>query len=161
MMDGRALIKAFDYSAECINKQVRGICQQESLQQPIVDGHSINWLLGHIISSRSVPLRLVGATAIWSENSRSRYRNGSKSIGTSEANVIQIEKLHNLFNLSQRSLIGGLQDMSSAMLSQPSGYMHNTTFDSLLYFHFHETYHLGQMTMVAEHLGKSAAYIAL
>ena len=75
--------------------------------------------------------------------------------------ILQIEELHNHFNQSQRFFIGGLQNMNSAMLSQPSGYMNNTIFDSLLYFHFHETYHLGQMTMVAEHLGTSAAYIAL
>ena len=161
MMDGKALIKTFDYSAECINKQVRGISQRESLQQAIVDGHSINWLLGHIISSRSVPLKLAGASAIWSENSRSRYRNGSKPVGKSEASILQIDILLNHFNQSQRLIIGGLQNMNSAMLSQPSGYMNNTIFDSLLYFHFHETYHLGQMTMVAEHLGTSAAYIAL
>lgn len=36
----------------------------------------------------------------------------------------------------------------------------NTLAESLLYFHFHEAYHVGQLTMVAEALGKSAKYIS-
>lgn len=30
-----------------------------------------------------------------------------------------------------------------------------------LYFHFHESYHVGQMTMIAELLGRQAAYVSL
>jgi len=45
-------------------------------------------------------------------------------------------------------------------LAQASGYQENTVAESLLYFHFHETYHAGQMTIIAELLGKRAKYLS-
>ncbi len=49
--------------------------------------------------------------------------------------------------------------MSDAALSAAGGFENNSVCESLLYFHFHETYHVGQMTMIAELLGRSAKYV--
>ena len=160
-MQAAHLAKSFVYTADVLQQQVSEINHEECLRQPIAGGHSINWLTGHIVSSRSTPLMLVGAEPVWSEAARERYRDGSLPIGAQGPGVLKLPELTRLFEHSQDRLIAGLQRLSDAELAQPSGYGRNSLAESLLYFYFHEAYHVGQLTMVAEALGKSAKYISL
>ncbi|HRF94129.1 MAG TPA: hypothetical protein PLZ51_02995, partial [Aggregatilineales bacterium] len=76
-MNAHALIKMLNYNAEVIHEQLQDISHEESLVQPIKNSHSINWLLGHLVSSRTIPLRRINAEPVWTEDQRARYRNGS------------------------------------------------------------------------------------
>ena len=151
--------KSYEYTAVVIHTQVNDLKHEESLFQLLENGHSINWLLGHIVSSRTIPLQTVCAAAVWSEEDRSRYRHGSRSIGQDESGVLQLAQLVDIFGQTQNRLIDRFNKMDALALTQPSGFAANSVFDSLLYFHFHESYHVGQITMVAEALGKPAAYL--
>ena len=62
-----ALSKCFEYTAESVRTQARDISHTESLVQPFENAHTINWLLGHIVSARTTPLTLVGAKTVWSD----------------------------------------------------------------------------------------------
>ena len=64
-----------------------------------------------------------------------------------------------LFETSQSRIIAGLNGTADIHLTESSGYAQNTALDSLLYFYFHETYHVGQLTIIAEQLGKRAKYL--
>ena len=97
-MNAQSLIQSFNYTADVIHNQLKDITHEEGLVQPIKNGHSINWLLGHIISARSVPLQRVNAEAVWNEDARARYRNGSDPIGTDEALVLKLPQLLDLFD---------------------------------------------------------------
>lgn len=160
-MRRRSLSKCYEYTADVIRQQMAEFDMQESLIQPYAGGHSINWLLGHIVSARSFPLRLLGQDEVWDEETRARYRNGSKPIGAGCPGVLHIDELKSLFESSQNRLIAGLDAMTNDRLDKPSGYQTNTVSESLLYFHFHETYHVGQLTIIAELLGKRAKYLRL
>ena len=160
-MNGRALTRSFEYTADVVRQQADDISHTESLQQAVANGHSANWLLGHIVSARTFPLRYVGASPVWSEEERARYRDGSPPIGSDGAGVIEFKTLLRYFDLSQGRLLAGLARIGADELSAPSGYAANTVLESLQYFHFHETYHVGQLTMVAEALGKRAKYVIL
>ncbi len=159
-MKAAYLAKSFGYTADIVGQQLSEISHEESLRQPIAGEHSINWLTGHIVSSRSTPLSHAAAEPVWSEAARQRYRNGSPPIGAASPGVLRLQDLIRLFELSQRRLIAGLHRLTDAELAQPSGFGSNSLAESLLYFHFHATYHVGQLTMVAEALGKSAKYIS-
>ena len=158
-MNSVFLIKCFEYTAEIIRQQVSEFTPSESLMQPYSGSHSINWLLGPILSSRSFPLKLLGEAQVWEEASRVRYRDGSSPIGAEGPGVVPVGELVALFEVSQNRLVAGLGRVSAERLGESSGYAKKTVLDSLLYFHFHETYHVGQMTMVAELLGKPAKYL--
>ena len=158
-MQASFLARSFAYSADTLLAQLSEISHAESLRQPIARGHSINWLTGHIVSSRSTPLNHVGAEPVWSEAARQRYRNGSLPVRAEAPGVLRLGELRRLFERSQERLNAGLLRLSEADLARPSGYRKNNPADSLLYFHFHEAYHVGQLTMVAEALGKSAKYL--
>lgn len=156
----RAVLNCFEYTAETVRVQTGVVSHAESLVQPFDNSHSINWLLGHIVSARSTPLILVGAENVWSEERRARYRHGSSPIGFQDETALQFEELVSLFNETQCRFQASLQSTDDGALLKPSRYGKNSVFDSLLYFHFHESYHVGQMTMIAEALGKRAAYLA-
>lgn len=158
-MQAAHLAKSYAYTADIIVRQLDEISYEESLLQPIAGDHSINWLIGHIVSSRSTPLKLVGAEPVWSDTARERYRDGSPPIGAHGSGVLDLQELIRLFERSQDRLLGRLDRLTDAELAQASGFRENTLAESLLYFHFHEAYHVGQMTMVAESLGKRAKYV--
>ncbi len=158
-MNSKPLIQSFEYTAEIIRQQVSEFTPSESLIQPFSGSHSINWLLGHILSSRTYPLKLLGEAQVWDEESRARYRDGGDPIGGEGPGVIAVQELMALFEASQKRLIAGLSRATGERLASPSGYASNTVLDSLLYFHFHETYHVGQMTVIAELLGKRPKYL--
>ncbi len=158
-MTGAFLVKGFDYSAEVTRKQVSEISRREALIQPFADCHSVIWLLVHIVSSRSTPLKLLNQAQVWDEETRSRYRDGSEHINATTPEVAPIERLMSLFECSQSRIIAGLNGITVFQLMESSGYAQNTVLDSLLYFHFHETYHVGQLTIIAESLGKRAKYL--
>jgi uncharacterized damage-inducible protein DinB len=160
-MDAQSLVQAYNYTSEIIHNQLTNITHEESLLQFIEGGHSINWLLGHIVSSRSIPLQRVNAEPVWSDDMRARYRNGSDPIHEDEPDVLQLSVLMELFDQTHERLISGLEQLTISQLRASSDYDNNTIFESFLYFHFHETYHVGQMTMVAEYLGKPATYLNL
>ena len=157
-MSGRSLILCYEYTADIIRQQTAEFDCQESLIQPYAGGHSANWLLGHIVSARSFPLRLLGQNQVWDEETRARYRNGSEPIGAESPGVLHFDELRRLFESTQKRLMAGLDAVTDEQLDKPSGYQENSVAESLLYFHFHETYHVGQMTIIAELLGKRAKY---
>ena len=160
-MTSAALAKCFAYTAEIIRNQVSEISQREALIQPFADSHSVNWLLGHIVSSRSFPLQLLRQAPVWDEETRAPYRDGSEPIGGEAPDVLPIGNLMSLFECSQSRIVAGLSEISDFQLNESSGYAQNTVLDSLLYFYFHETYHVGQLTIIAELLGKRAKYLEL
>lgn len=160
-MHGDTLIRMFGFNAEIVQNQMEDVSHAESLQPEPGSGHTLNWLLGHIISARTFPLRHVGAAPVWDLATRARYRNGSLPVSGDEAKVLPIDTLMEKFSQSQTRLVERLGAMSDPQLLEPSGYGENTIYDSLIYFHFHEAYHVGQLTLVAAHIGKTAAYLKL
>ena len=160
MVHPNALEKMFSYNAELINKQTVGMVHEESLQQVPFNANNLNWILGHIISARTMALQIVGETAVWSEGQRASYRHGSRNIGADDEGLIRLEDLLIAFNLSQERLLKGLSQMSYDDMCRPSGYRENTIGDSLAYFQFHETHHIGQIIYLAQFVGKDGVWIS-
>ena len=157
-MNAQSLVQSFQYTAHTIHLQLSNITHADSLKQPITNGYTIHWLLGHIVSARSVPLQRIDAKPVWDEQTRARYRSGSVPIITDAPDVLRLSDLMLLFDLTHDRLTNGLAQLTDEQLRADSGYGDNTVFESFLYFHFHETYHVGQMTMIAEALGYPASY---
>lgn len=81
-MNSVFFIKCFEYTAEIISQQVSAFTPNESLVQPYGGSHSINWLLGHILSSRSFPLKLLGEAQVWAERPRSAWASPLVTLAT-------------------------------------------------------------------------------
>lgn len=159
MIQPQALIKMFTLNNTLLNRQISTITHAESLVQPENLPNSINWLVGHLVSSRSMALQRVKQEPMWSDEVRARYRNGSLPIKEDGEGVQQFETLVATYNESQERLIRGLEAMTLEDLSQYSGFGENSVGDSLAYFHFHEAYHIGQIADVATALGKETMWV--
>ncbi|MEM8861475.1 MAG: DinB family protein [Chloroflexota bacterium] len=160
MIHPQALIKTFGYNAELVNKQLIGMTHAESLVKFPVEANCLNWVLGHIVSSRTMALQKVGQGPVWTTEERVPYRFGSSNWGDDGPNIYRLEKLLADFNLSQERLVTGLHGMTYEELCQPSGYGRNTEGDSLGYFQFHEAQHVGQIIYLAKLAGKEEVWIS-
>lgn len=159
MIHPQALIKMFSYNAELIIKQSAEMTHTESLLIPPFEANTFNWVLGHIVSARSIPLRNVREEPIWTDNQRARYRNGSANVVADGDGVFLLEELVTVFKLSQERLLTGLERMTYEDMCKLSGYQHNTIGDSLAYFHFHEAHHIGQILYLAQMAGKKGVWL--
>ena len=159
MIHPEALYKMFSYTATLVNKHTAEITHAESLIQPENLPNSLNWLLGHLISSRTRALQLVKEEPVWSDAVRARYRAGSAPIIGDGEDVLPFMELVVVYNETQVRLLRGLERLTYENMNELSGFEKNTIADSLAYFHFHEAYHVGQMADVATALGKPAAWL--
>jgi hypothetical protein len=160
MIHPHALKKLFEYNGELITKQSALLSDAETLLQLPFEGNCFNWVLGHIISSRSSALVLVGEQAVWTDEQRARYRHGSAPIYEEEPGVLTLSELVQAFAVTQTRLLEGLDTMTYDVMCQASGYRQNTIGDSLGYFHFHETHHVGQLLYLAQYAGKNGVWLA-
>jgi hypothetical protein len=158
MVHPQALIKLYGYNITLINKQTADLTHAESLLQLPFDGNSLNWILGHLVSSRTLPLRLVGQEPVWTEEQRARYRHGSLSVTADGPGVLRLEHLLADLNQSHERLVAGLAGMRYEEMCRPSGYQDNTVGDSLAYFQFHEAHHVGQLMYLAQYAGKPGVW---
>ena len=159
MIHPQALIKMFGYNAELIIKQSADMSHAESLLVPSFEANTFNWVLGHIVSARSIPLRNVREEPIWTDEQRARYRNGSDNIVADGEGVFLLGELVAVFKLSQERLLTGLDRMTYEDMCKPSGYQDNTMGDSLAYFQFHEAHHIGQILYLAQMTGKKGVWL--
>lgn len=159
MVHPKALIKLYVYNLQLINKQTADMTHAESLLQLPFEGNSLNWILGHIVSSRTLPIQRVGEQPVWTELQRARYRHGSSTVLQDGEGVMQLADLLTDLNLSQERLVRGLSRMSYEEMCQPSGYQDNTLGDTLAYFQFHEAHHVGQILYLAQFAGKKGVWL--
>lgn len=156
MVHPQALIKLFGYNAELITKQAAGITNDESLRVLPFAPHSFNWMLGHIVSARTMALQLVGEQPVWSDTERAPYRFGSAAeVGTD----MPLADVLAAFGAAQTRLVRSLERSSYDAMCQPSGYAQNTVGDSLAYLQFHEAQHVGQLLYIAQWLRKQDVWL--
>jgi hypothetical protein len=160
MVHPQALIKLFAYNVELINKQTAGMTHEESLLQLPFKGNCLNWVLGHIISSRTLTLQKVAEQPVWTETQRAPYRHGSANILGDGQGVLRLDHLVSDLNLAQERLVRGLSRLNYDDMCRPSGYRDNTVGDTLAYFQFHEAHHVGQVLYLAQLAGKKGVWLS-
>lgn len=160
MIEPQSLIKLFGYNAELINKQTAGMTHAESLLQLPFEGNCLNWILGHIVSTRTTVLKLVEENPVWTDEQRARYRGGSVNITKDSEEVFLLEELVAAYNLSQERLIRGLNRSTYEDMCRPSELRGGTVGDALGYLHFHEAHHVGQILYLAQLAGKKGVYLS-
>lgn len=159
MIDPKLLTKLYQFNAELIDKHTVGISHAQSLQPLAQNGNSLNWTLGHIISSRSLIFEHLPTQAIWSEEQRARYRNGSANITKDEPHVLELATLLHDFRASQQRLELGLQQLPIEKLTKLTGFGQETIGGRLAYLQFHEAHHVGQLMAAAQALGHDGGWL--
>jgi hypothetical protein len=126
---------------------------QDGLFQPKPHGNCASWILGHILHSRMAVLRGFGQKPEWDETDGAQYARGALGIDDAEK-AIPFTELLAIFNRTQEAIIAALDSIGDTNLAKMG--KDKTRFDELLFMHFHESYHVGQLSIIRRLLGKDS-----
>ena len=158
-MSAATLTKLFEINNHAILVNAEGITDAEALIQPEPGGNCMNWVVGHIVSSREGMLRLLGEPAVLSPEQADRYKRGSAPITKASAGKgdgMPFTKLLEALATSQERLLHGIAKADEAKWNEavPS---FGTAREAVHFLHFHEAYHAGQIAILRRMAGKKGA----
>lgn len=136
----------FKSSHMVLNRNLRDIEHNESLITPAGEGNSMNWVLGHIITSRDDVRELLGLQKLY-DKELEQYKRGSAQLDG--ANAIEFKKLLEMYNSGQEELENKLKE------TDLTG--DNEKYRMVTFLAFHESYHTGQTGILRRAAGKEGA----
>ena len=152
---GKSLTRLFEISLYATRVNAEGITDAEALIQPRPDGNCMNWVLGHILSSREAMLKLLGEAPVLEPEVAARYKRGSAPI-LGEEDGLPFSELLTALTTSQERLLRGIANASEAKWDEAVPEF-GTTKGALHFLHFHEAYHSGQVAVLRRMAGKKGA----
>jgi hypothetical protein len=145
----QTLIDDYQTNTWLIRRHAEGITDSESLLQPPFPANCLNWVLGHILWRRNSALAALGLEPLWGEEVASLYRSGSPPI-TSSADARRFADLLDDLQRSQEALSTFLGSASDDDLDNivANDLGEKRVVEHLQGFHWHETYHIGQLEIL-------------
>jgi hypothetical protein len=154
-MDPALFQQMFRVNHGALHQNLDGVTSEEALIQPRPDGNCLNWIVGHVTSSRNGILRLLGAEPIWGPDDAKRYARSSAPI-KGPGDGVPFDRIVADFDAAQERILGALERARPADLERP--YQDGQSVAHWLAFaHFHEAYHIGQTGLVRRLIGKEGA----
>jgi len=144
-----------------VRANVGEITHEESLKQPSPAGNCVNWVLGHLVATRSGFLRALGGEPVWGDADCERYdRHGAPIKSASEAKPL--EEIWQAYEASQQRLRKTVSELTAQQLAEkapfsPSNSPDETVGSLLAVFAFHDAYHTGQTGILRRIVGKPPA----
>jgi len=152
MISPTDLARGYALNLDTAKQQVEGLTHADSLLQPPGTGNCLNWVLGHIASSRGRVLNLLGHPPILSDAHDKRYGYGSPPVCADGEDILRLEALMEALEQSQQALDAALSETTPAKLGEKvESFLGSTTLGYLLFFLYrHETYHLGETELLRQ-----------
>lgn len=159
MTTGESLAALYQYNVTLVEKQALTLTHERSLI--LVGGYNINWLIGHVISARQRVLENVGLPHLWTAEDRILYRSGSQPPEKDGLGVQRLETLVATLHRSQTLIAEGLRRITPEQLAAPSDFAQDqSVLDRFLYFQYHESFHVGQIVLIAQTLGAAGVWLS-
>ena len=111
-----ALKKLFGISYQVLKKNLEGVTHEESLLQPEADGNCLNWVVGHILSTRNSALQMMNQPTFWNQEEAGLYKRGSEPIKNG-SRAQNFKKMATDLDRSQELLMKGLSEISDTQLN--------------------------------------------
>ena len=146
-MTTNLLLNQYQASHRVLHRNLEGIRHEESLKAPKDGGNSLNWVLGHLLSTRNLVLDLLGQSAVISPEEAQAYRPD----GGDPSHFLKLENLKLALDRSQELINTGFQKLSPEAASTPA--YGSTVGEMLAVLAFHEGYHGGQIGIIRRSLG--------
>jgi uncharacterized damage-inducible protein DinB len=154
-MSEPTLSRLFEINHYAITVNTEGISEEESRIQPKPNGNCMNWVVGHIVSSREAILKLVGAESALPKDVAERYKRGSAPVTGSGDGATLAQLLQHLGE-SQERLLRGIENASEEKWNEAVPEW-GTARHAAHFLHFHEAYHAGQLAVLRRMAGKKGA----
>jgi hypothetical protein len=160
-MNPDTILRQLEMCHYVVKKNVGEITHEQSLLQPAPAGNCLNWVLGHLVATRSNLLLGLGAEPVWGDADRKRYdRHGPPIRAAGEAK--RLEEIWEAYDMSQQRLRQALSEITPTRLAGPAPFSPTNrpdeTLGSLLEsFAFHDAYHTGQTGVLRRLVGMPPA----
>ena len=150
-----ALIELVHWNSAVIRMQTRGITQAESLLQPPFQGNCMNWVVGHILTSRGTICELLGLETVFSPVELATYDRGS-AVMTGTATALELKTLLEWVKESDERICRALEALPEGALQEevPLGKSKGPLGGHILFLIWHESYHAGQLELLRNLAGK-------
>lgn len=142
-----------DRNLGVVERNIEGIDHERSLLRVTPEGSHLNWLLGHLVTSRDGMLRLLEAEPLWDRDTAAAYNRGSAAALAPAARPM--EELREALRASQARLEAALEEVSVERLAQGGG--GRSVGDRIDFLVWHETYHTGQTALYRRLAGLEGA----
>ncbi len=158
-MNGSDIAKIFTLNSFALAKNVEGISEEASLKDTGA-GSTINWVLGHILSTRRAVSKVAGLELPWTEEGADAYGRGSSP--AANTNPTAMEDIHALLHAHTETLVAWLEEQTDTDLKKanpdgPHEIFGATIGGILLGLAWHEGYHVGQVGTLRRLIGLDGA----
>ncbi len=152
MITPKELARAYALDLNTVKEQTKGLTHADSILQPPVRGNCMNWVLGHVVDTRSTVLQLLGQSPIITEAQAKRYGYGSEPVCADGEDILKLETMVSLIEQSQEKINAAMESITEEQLSKKmNSFMGEVTVGFfLLVMYHHESYHLGQTEILRE-----------
>ena len=154
----RQLERELKLHARVLQAQVDGLSHGDSLIQPPDGGNCLNWLLGHIIVSRSTSLKLLGLELLAGDADYDRYNRNSDPLTQAEQ-ALPLTRMLVDFGETQTRMLARLAELGEDDLAAIPPGQERTVAEQLSFLSWHETYHVGQLEQLRRLAGKTEKVI--
>ena len=150
------LINTLKRNHHTLHDEIKDISHAESLVQPPYNVNCLNWVLGHILTSRDTSLRLLHLPCQLTEAEEKVYGYGSLPL-TDPGTAIDFDALVEKLDCSFGQLALAIAALSAEDLSSDTQVYgpSQTLYDWLAFFQWHEAYHIGQLDLLRQMSGKN------
>jgi len=155
MIEMDDLVDGYARNLSILQRQTAGLTHADSLIQPPVRGNCLNWVVGHIASSRGRILAVLGEEPVLSEEQTARYgRNSAPVLGDTE-DVLLLPMLMDALVRAQGRIAAALGRATPESLARETqfGPATMTVARAVLTNYFHDTYHTGQAELLRQLAG--------
>ncbi len=159
-MDAKTLLRMYRLSHGALRMNLDEIDHDDSLVQPQPAGNCINWVIAHILAVRDQMFGLIGLAPVLGEAGVRFGRSSEPLCDGREA--LPLPELLSAMDTSQQRLEAALGAMTEEQLAAAfdgarlPGRPTNVA-EMLAFFHFHESYHVGQVGLLRRVAGKEGA----
>jgi uncharacterized damage-inducible protein DinB len=144
-----------------VRRNVEGLTQEDSLNQPQPGGNCLNWVIGHLLSVYDLVLPALGQEPVMGTSALKRYERGSAELHEA-GEAIPLADLMVAWDESAKRVEAGLGTLTAERMDEPAPFSPSknpkeTVRSLLTTVFFHQAYHTGQTGLLRRIAGKEGA----
>ena len=150
--------RGYERNRRIVHAQADGLTHEQSLTQTEYNVNCLNWVVGHIVASRSGLLRRLGAEPAMTEEQAAPYERESDPITGDGPHVVRFEELLEMLDGTQDAFDEMLGAATEEWLAEETPVAPDRTsrrVSQLMFIYFHDTYHTGQTDLLRQMSGVS------
>ncbi len=155
------LIRQTRASHGVVRRNVEGLTQEDSLNQPQPGGNCLNWVVGHLLSIYDRVLPGIGQEPVLGAGALKRYERGSAELHDA-GEALPLSELLAAWDEAAKRMEAGLGTLTTEKMDGPAPFSPSNnpkeTLRSLMAtVAFHQAYHAGQTGLLRRMAGKEGA----